>query len=929
MPSERHFLGWDQPVLPAAAAWLGGRYGHDLGGVIVAVPAARAGRRLIELLAEQAAGLSGDSGGDSDGNSGGGGALIPPRVVTVGQLPELLYEPPAEPADEWSAALARTAALRSADAEVLAAVAPHPPDADDVVGWWRLAESLGRLSDELAAARLTPGHVVELAAQRGVDLGLGEARWRALAALEERYRVTLGADDRQMARQRAITSNACRCDGDVVLVGLVDLSDQLAGMLEQIENVTALVPAPDEHAAGFDARGGLVVDSWVHQPIAVDDLRVVDRPRDQAAEVVRVLGELPAGTSADQVTVGLGDEEAAGPLRRAVEQTGTPARVAAGRPLPRSAPVLLLELIARYAAARRFADLAALARHPDAADVIGDDEPWLTRLDEYATTTLQADLRGRWRGDEEMRETMSRLGDRIDALLPDAASPRRPLPDWAEPIAAVLREVYRRRTLNRGADHALVEALQQIGGALGQLAALDATRDTTPTVSFDEAVSFVVGRLASGHVPEPAGGPAVELLGFLELPWDDADFAVLTDVNEGHVPDARQADAWLPDGLRSALNLPDNARRYARDVLLLNIVLRSKRRVTVLTVRRSAEGDPLTPSRLLLACDDATRVARVKSFYAEPEESDSTLPAAPTLWVPGGRNLFLIPRPVLDDPPLDKLTVTAFRDYLACPYRFYLKHVRRLGAIDDRAAELDALAYGNLAHDVLEDFGRSEIADATDAAVIEALLDERLDARAAGRYGRHPRAAVRVQVEQLRRRLARFADVQAAEARDGWRIRGDLIERRREVAVEVDGESFTIVGRIDRIDQHPERGYRVLDYKTSDAGRSPEQTHRKQGDWVDLQLPLYLTLTEALGLGTPTLGYFNLPKAEADTGVASARWDAAELGEAFAARDAVIRGVRGRVFWPPSLDPPSYTDAFTRIAADRALERPGLIGGGA
>ena len=653
---------------------------------------------------------------------------------------------------------------------------------------------------------------------------------------------------------------------------------------------------------------------------------------DQAAEVVRTLGELPDGTSADAVSVGLGDETAGEALRRTIELAGTPARVAAGKPLRDSAPALLLDTLGRYAAQRRFADLAALVRHPDLGAVL-EDESWPERLDAYTAQFMQAEVYGEWRGDETTRQRMEALRQRVEGFLPGDAGrhdgrpgglPGRRLDEWADGIGEVLRGVYGARKLDRSADHDLIEAIEQFGRALADLAALNSAESDVglPVVDFPTAVTFLLSRLRPGVIPALNTGPAVELLGFLEMPWDDAEHAVLTDLNEGNVPDSRQADAWLPDGLRSALRLPDNARRYARDVLLLNIVLHSRKSVRVLACRRSAEGDPRTPSRLLLACDDDTRIARVKAFYADHEDDAA---AGPLLLTPGKTNRFLIPRPVLDEPVLDRLRVTAFRDYLRCKYRFYLKHVRRLEAVDDRATEMDALAYGSLAHAVLEDFGRSELALAADAAVIEALLDDRLNARAAERFGRRPRPAVRVQVEQLRRRLQRFANVQAAETRAGWQIRRDLIETRREVQIEVDGEPFTITGTIDRIDQHPERGFRVLDYKTSDAGKPPDKTHRRGGEWVDLQLPLYLDLAEGLGLGTPTLGYFNLPRDEADTGILSAAWDDAELAEAMAVRDIVIRGVRERVFWPPSEDPPRYEDAFTRVAADRAPDRDELI----
>jgi len=58
-----------------------------------------------------------------------------------------------------------------------------------------------------------------------------------------------------------------------------------------------------------------------------------------------------------------------------------------------------------------------------------------------------------------------------------------------------------------------------------------------------------------------------------------------------------------------------------------------------------------------------------------------------------------IPRlPVGDHPEqlMTRMSVTAFRDYLACPYRFFLRHVLKLRPLDDAATELAANQFGDL-----------------------------------------------------------------------------------------------------------------------------------------------------------------------------------------------------------------------------------------
>lgn len=66
---------------------------------------------------------------------------------------------------------------------------------------------------------------------------------------------------------------------------------------------------------------------------------------------------------------------------------------------------------------------------------------------------------------------------------------------------------------------------------------------------------------------------------------------------------------------------------------------------------------------------------------------------------PGKHSRFLLPMPVMPREPIDSLHVTAFKDYLACPYRFYLKHVLELEVLNDRSIELSARWFGTVAHE--------------------------------------------------------------------------------------------------------------------------------------------------------------------------------------------------------------------------------------
>ncbi len=258
------------------------------------------------------------------------------------------------------------------------------------------------------------------------------------------------------------------------------------------------------------------------------------------------------------------------------------------------------------------------------------------------------------------------------------------------------------------------------------------------------------------------------------------------------------------------------------------------------------------------------------------------------------------------------MRVTEFRDYLACPYRYYLRHRLRLAAAGDDAEELDGLAFGSLAHEVFKAFGSGSAAGSTDAEEIAAQLGASLDRLVRRQFGDDPLPAVLVQVEQLRGRLAAFARWQARWAAEGWRIEHvEIGEDRANAKLMVDGREMGIRGRIDRIDHHPGRGQWVIfDYKTSDAANSPDETHRDGDRWVDLQLPLYRHLARRLGIeGNVRLGYIVIPRDTSAIGDRLAEWSEADLQTANRAAEDVIRQVLAERFWPPtSPAPPGFEE---------------------
>jgi RecB family exonuclease len=263
------------------------------------------------------------------------------------------------------------------------------------------------------------------------------------------------------------------------------------------------------------------------------------------------------------------------------------------------------------------------------------------------------------------------------------------------------------------------------------------------------------------------------------------------------------------------------------------------------------------------------------------------------------------------------MRVTEFRDYLACPYRYYLKHRLGLAALSDWGEELDAAGFGSLAHEVLGDFGSSEVAASIHDDEIALYLNDSLNRHSHAFYGKEPLPAVRVQIEQLRYRLMHFARWQAEWASQGWRI--EVVEQDlRGTTLIVDGVPVGLHGRIDRIDVNQATGERVIfDNKTSDTAKKPEQTHLKAGEWVDLQLPLYRHMAYGSeGEGSIRVGYIAFPKDITKIGPLFAPWTEDAFSEADRVAEDVVRKIRNGQFWPPTLPPPAFSEEFAAICQD-------------
>lgn len=902
---RRWFLGWGGPLLERAVPWLAAGQSEwgpgrplDLSRTLVLVPTRQSGRRLREALAAYAGGQ--------------GSAVFPPVVQTPDTWLSANSEE-SEAASRMEVLLAWVDVLMELDIADVPAVLPVPPPARDFAWAWRLAETFYRLQTQLGEGGLGLGDV---AARLGDDFGEAE-RWQQLAQLEERMierLAHLGLREPHAARRAWAESPELppEIDRIVVLAAPDPLPLALAALARCAERLPVEIGifAPEEEAEAFDGWGRPVPALWEKRVLALADFAVQVRAcadpaaeADRAAELAARYLPAPDGLLA----LGSADPEAPPLLERSLERAGITSYNPEGRPRRSERLYALLEALGREPT---FDAVMALARCPDFLSGLAAREGelfsaaiFLKQLDELHARHLPADLA------EARRHTGKRLvaaaglafaQELYDAIDGDAFP--------ANAVKALGLVFHGRRfALAKDEDARAVESAEAWRLTMYECAqAQGRFTERAPREWWEIALrNFGESRHAEA---KPAG--ALDLQGWLELLWEDAPHLVVTGLNDGCVPEAIVGDAFLPESLRERLGLKTNAARFARDAYLLQAISawRPPGQLDLLYSRASAAGDPLRPSRLLLCCADEELPERIALLFQAAE----TPRAAP----PWHRAWRLTPR--RDELP-KKVSVTALRAWLECPFRFYLRHVLKMEAVDPAKNELDAFDFGTLCHSALEAMAKEvALRDCTDEKVLREFLLNQFDLAAHQMFGARHTLPLVIQLESARQRLGRVAAIRAEDRAAGW-----VIERVEE-PFSIDLGGLEVRGKIDRIDRNEHTGaYRVLDYKTSDTGKTPQEAHlRRAGPddeelpewmlveiderlyvWKDLQLPMYLRALERL---PETAGrelqcaYFNLPKAVSEVGIRPWEGMSIELRRsAERCADALAAAIRAGQFWPP------------------------------
>ncbi|MCB0317443.1 MAG: PD-(D/E)XK nuclease family protein [Bdellovibrionales bacterium] len=845
MPT-RTFVNWEKPCLKEVARLLSDEHTNeqilDLSNLVLICPGTRAGRRLLELLVFEAEARE--------------LSFVPPVFATPGSLPELLYLSENTIANNLERYLAWMRAfeqLSDTEKAVLSSTLIKKNSLDTSLIF---AKQIDKIYRDIAAENLD-FEKVAAACQNIQDFG-EENRWLILNTVYKNFKKILIEHklvDKYSARKKALSQEELVFDKHLVLIACSDLNQTVKEFLKKINNLSYIIHAPESFADYFDDFACVISEKWKSELVKIpqEKIFIEDKIPNQAEKVLELISENAQGKTFEDVSCGLMDKSLSPFLVEKLGRFGIPVREASGFSVSLTPPVDFLIKISTFINSKSFIDYAALIRQQDVYQFLNieldDSIEILKVLDAYHSKYLQAELIGEFFGDNELTHDFRQIFEALGKLTNSLPKKKQNPNEWVENTQNLFRLLY----ANHSPDPRSQEALLFIGRGFKSLA--EFFPQFQQSLTFSEFVSLLLSEVETASLPPEGETEAVELLGWLELQLDDAEFMVCTGMNEGLIPESIVSDAFLPDCLRKELGLLDNERRLQRDKYILATLLNSKEKLIFLASRFDIKGDPLLVSRLLLSTDIEDLAKRINDFYSETAVSKSIE------FTNQGSEFFPQEPAKLEEPP-SSISVTGFKTYLSCPYRYYLKHILGLEELNDSDLELPGKNFGIAAHEVLKDFGRSEVKDSSDASLISEFLNIKLSEYWTKNFGSSAHAAVYIQKEQLRERLNAFAVQQSVRAKQGWIIK--YTEKAiKNVFIETEFGNLEIKGQIDRIDWNEKLNtWAIFDYKTTEIGSNPKNAHylTKKEEWKDLQLPAYhYSLLKIIPeIENLTLGYINL-----------------------------------------------------------------------
>ncbi|NDV61815.1 hypothetical protein G0Q06_05070 [Puniceicoccales bacterium CK1056] len=910
MESKWHYLGWKRPFSIEFADHLKKEYGksRSYDHLLIWTPSARAGRHVLNELFGPKESVA--------------EAFHPPRLVTPARFVRSLLPDDGSIATETQCLYAWKRVLELADPSGLEAVFPVIPRENKSAWAFTVGQQLMRLRGRLAEDQWDFRKIASQ--QLPQDL----KRWSTLGRLEQAYLEELsshGLEDPECVLERILTAEISPQPYSVLMVaGVLNMSQRQAACMRALAarglEIEFYLPIPEEQRDAFDALGRPEKDLWEKEPLPETLIKNCLQRSPEPRELVEQILELSEdyGGEVDSLVVGSPERDLADYLIERSRLTKTPYYAPEGRALAETSWGRLIGLINDWQKSGQLATLFNLLNHDLFREWAVHQGLDILRLQGAIQSILKEQLlkTSRQLLDNGLGPSKSIGLVREGIELLDAQGfNQRGRGGFAENLWKLLRQV----AISQQLAPESLNSLRQIEELLQDIQAGFENARLTES-DWWELLNF---QLTNTQFYPERSEDERPVSGWLELPWECAPHIVLLSLPDSQVPGPKVLDSFLTPLLCRSLGLYGPDELAAFHAFRLRLILESRKqwgRVDILLPDRGLDDSPVLPTRFLFLADETCILNRVETLLGERSLEEDPLPAEF-----GTR---LQPPPM---PEFEKISVTALRTYLNNPFHFYLERLNYLSPPEALPREVDAMAFGQLAHTVLEGLNSREdgISLLKEKEIVEFLLTG-LDEQVLSRYGSRIPVSLQIQVSSLAERFRAAAGHIARERQSGWIPEKAEWVFHKDLDFRIGG--IRLRGVVDLLEKNEESGqYRIVDYKTSDKAADPARKHlthpnarsrepllpecdfldgKKTARWTDLQLPLYQKAVELLTGEIATCAYFNLSKAVGEIGILEWATTEAQREAALQCAEAIVKQIQTERF--PLEGNSSYEDPWLK-----------------
>jgi hypothetical protein len=518
--------------------------------------------------------------------------------------------------------------------------------------------------------------------------------------------------------------------------------------------------------------------------------------------------------------------------------------VSMGFPLWRSPLFTLIETILRLQEGRmpggyHWREVIALLRHPLLKFLrLGEETPlrlifhdWegaIRQGEKYLDPTAWTPPPGEPGADPGTEALRARVVSTCFTAFEDASTPR----DMARALLGLASLLLDPEHSGERWERFLIDAAclaRLIDQVIPELHDSAISQETFPPDAVRSMAREMLKRQRVPFEADPLEG--LQVLGMLETRLLTFERVFILGATEEALPGTPRPDPLLPDPLRQSLGLPGQRERDLTQAHTFYRLIQGAREVDILYSSGIQPGlldGKSLPSRYVeqLIWEEEKRLGHL----LRPDEEPRRLITMPMRGVRP-------PSPEVENTRACRMklqTILRYRGvsptlldgFVLCPLAFFYKYLTPLEPLQEVAEDGDPPAFGQLVHEVLQDFFRPLLGKPLEAGQLDgnqltALFTRRL--HAASFFPQMP-AHARLMLERTARlRLADFA-------RNTPACTPLELEKRLDAHLELDGVRYDLGGFIDRLDER-EDGLVILDYKTGTPKKPSKKFWEDEEVW--------------------------------------------------------------------------------------------------